>query len=589
MLAGGSGQSCFLDDPFGTYQGGIDVGQCTWYAAGMRPDLDGITTGNASAWLAEAKGKLPEGTRPVVGAIAVNTTADYGIGHVAYVVGVNGTELTLDEANIHNNGGVFLNVQTPASAFSGYIYGGPAGPGPSASGGGGPSAGGTGTGATSGPTYPETTGSIVNTWSDYADAGGNEGQPVLAHDTVKVSCKATGFSVPDGNSWWYLVASGPWSGNFFASADAFYNNGETSGSLQGTPFVDLGVPSCAGSTGTPSPPGATTTTLPTGKTLPVTTTTLSTTTTTQPTTTTTRSTGPGAWSEVLESDAYSAFCTSAASCIVVGLGGDVSTYTASGWRAFQPPQSWEPQFQIQVSCPTAQFCMVLDGAGNTHVFNGSAWSQAGEVDQTYEDEGMVTPGISCASSQFCLMVDQYGDDAVYNGSGWTEGNGIPGLSQYNGMTGNVPDVSCVSADFCAVVSDSGVAYLYQDGGWYTDIIDPDAAESPGYAGLSCPAPGSCVAMEDNGDVVTLSNGSWGAPVHIDSDPAISAAFVSCASASYCVAVDNDGNTFVDNGTGWVPVTSNAPSGPITSLSCPSPGFCAATNNNGQAFFFRGAA
>jgi hypothetical protein len=236
--------------------------------------------------------------------------------------------------------------------------------------------------------------------------------------------------------------------------------------------------------------------------------------------------------------------------------------------------------------------MALDGSGNTYLFNGSAWSQAGAVDQFYESEGAVTPGISCASSQFCLVVDQYGNDAVYNGSGWVQGNGIPGLSEYsNYMDQNyAPDVSCASSDFCAVVSDSGVAYVFQ-GGWYTDIIDPDAVgdASTGYAGLSCPAPGSCVAMEDNGDVITFSNGSWGAPVHVDSDPTISAAFVSCASASYCVAVDNDGNTFVDNGTGWVPVTSDAPSGPVTSLSCPSPGFCAATNNSGQAFFFRGAA
>ena len=30
----------------------------------------------------------------------------------------------------------------------------------------------------------------------------------------------------------------------YASADAFYNNGHTSGSLTGTPFVDNNVPNC---------------------------------------------------------------------------------------------------------------------------------------------------------------------------------------------------------------------------------------------------------------------------------------------------------------------------------------------------------
>jgi len=33
-------------------------------------------------------------------------------------------------------------------------------------------------------------------------------------------------------------------GGYYASADAFYNNGQTSGSLHGTPFVDNNVPNC---------------------------------------------------------------------------------------------------------------------------------------------------------------------------------------------------------------------------------------------------------------------------------------------------------------------------------------------------------
>ena len=127
IVPGGSGQVCFINDPFATYKDpyvGADIGQCTWYAAGMRPDLDGITTGNAAQWLKEAKGKKSEGTTPAVGAIAVNTTADGGVGHVAYVANITngGATLILDEANVHNNGGVFLNISTPASDFQGYIY-----------------------------------------------------------------------------------------------------------------------------------------------------------------------------------------------------------------------------------------------------------------------------------------------------------------------------------------------------------------------------------------------------------------------------------------------------------------------------------
>ena len=35
----------------------------------------------------------------------------------------------------------------------------------------------------------------------------------------------------DGDTWWYEIASSPWNNASYASADAFYNNGDTSGSL----------------------------------------------------------------------------------------------------------------------------------------------------------------------------------------------------------------------------------------------------------------------------------------------------------------------------------------------------------------------
>jgi hypothetical protein len=94
------------------------------------------------------------------------------------------------------------------------------------------------------PTYSETSGSVVHTWTDYSDAGGSEGPEMPSNDTVQIGCKVNGFTVADGNPWWYRIASGPWNGTYYGSADAFYNNGETSGSLKGTPFVDPNVPNC---------------------------------------------------------------------------------------------------------------------------------------------------------------------------------------------------------------------------------------------------------------------------------------------------------------------------------------------------------
>lgn len=67
--------------------------------------------------------------------------------------------------------------------------------------------------------------------SNYTNAG-----PVIAGSTnVQISCKVQGFAVTDGNQWWYRIASSPWNDQYYASADAFYNNGQTSGSLKNTP------------------------------------------------------------------------------------------------------------------------------------------------------------------------------------------------------------------------------------------------------------------------------------------------------------------------------------------------------------------
>lgn len=93
-------------------------------------------------------------------------------------------------------------------------------------------------------TWSETTGGDAHTWTNYSNAGGNEGPTIGGGQTVQIACKLHGFQVSDGNNWWYKIASSPWNGNYYVSADAFYNNGSTSGSLHGTPFVDSSVADC---------------------------------------------------------------------------------------------------------------------------------------------------------------------------------------------------------------------------------------------------------------------------------------------------------------------------------------------------------
>jgi len=91
---------------------------------------------------------------------------------------------------------------------------------------------------------PETAGGVLHTWTDYRHAAGKQGPSVASHETVEIACRVKGFKVADGNVWWYRVASSPWDGGYYVSADGFYNNGRKSGSLLHTPFFDEHVALC---------------------------------------------------------------------------------------------------------------------------------------------------------------------------------------------------------------------------------------------------------------------------------------------------------------------------------------------------------
>jgi surface antigen len=250
--------------------------ECTSFVAWALYSRNGFNMpfhDNANGWGPDAikRGYAVNGT-PAVGSVAWSDAGTYG--HVAYVVSVGGGDVTVEEYNEHYNG-TYDKRTVAAGAFTGYIhfkdqpaeYAAPAPP-PSTSptlqgsspvlqGGSGsplqpaPSEPGSGTGTPAPPappppppTYAETVGGVTDTWTNYTNAGGTEGPSIPSGETVQIACKIVGFAVADGNTWWYRIASGPWNEAFYASADAFYNDGRTSGSLVNTPFVDGAVPNC---------------------------------------------------------------------------------------------------------------------------------------------------------------------------------------------------------------------------------------------------------------------------------------------------------------------------------------------------------
>jgi hypothetical protein len=113
--------------------------ECTWWVATLRPDLPYFPgrSGDALNWIASSqKDHIPTGALPVPGAVAVFTPGKYAYGagpygHVAYVLKVNESThmMRISEYNFLKHG----QVDERELSWTGvrFIYGGPAGNGPS--------------------------------------------------------------------------------------------------------------------------------------------------------------------------------------------------------------------------------------------------------------------------------------------------------------------------------------------------------------------------------------------------------------------------------------------------------------------------
>jgi hypothetical protein len=149
-------------------------------------------------------------------------------------------------------------------------------------------------------------------------------------------------------------------------------------------------------------------------------------------------------------------------------------------------------------------------------------------------------------------------------------------------------VSCTSSTSCVVVGSGGKAFYYRGGvlgaaDW--TAVSADVGRQ--LKSVSCVA-GSpsnqtfCAAVDSGGYEIETSDGgaTWSTPALITGatgTPPLNA--VSCATASFCVAVDNGGNAYTGapqaapTNTGTAPTVSNLPAqvGQSAALSCADAG------------------
>jgi hypothetical protein len=105
------------------------------------------------------------------------------------------------------------------------------------------------------------------------------------------------------------------------------------------------------------------------------------------------------------------------------------------------------------------------------------------------------------------------------------------------------EVSCYAVDRCGAIDDNGDAITYSGSSWSTSkLVDPVGGPAGAPVDLSC-VTGFCAAGTFGGSALYDNASTWSAPLAVDHAPVTA---VSCASSTFCVAVDLSGHALVLN-------------------------------------------
>jgi hypothetical protein len=232
---------------------------------------------------------------------------------------------------------------------------------------------------------------------------------------------------------------------------------------------------------------------------------------------------------------------------------------AAGWTTTQLPGLAGELFLLNVSCPSASFCVAT---GTQNLIASSTDPSGG-------------PGAW---------------KVVYAGEGPYEGASGPVISSRQ-----VQGVSCPTTRLCVAVTTLGQIYASTDptgpaSAWSVAEISPQGRNTHLY-GVSCPSESLCVAVSgrraNSGEVFTSTDPTGGAASWQEADlgEQFDLRAVSCSSTDFCVAAGAAGELLASgNPTGgpgaWSLVGSPAGPGILQSISC-VPGVCLTGNTGGN--------
>jgi hypothetical protein len=221
-----------------------------------------------------------------------------------------------------------------------------------------------------------------------------------------------------------------------------------------------------------------------------------------------------------------------------------------------------------VSCPASGHCLAVDGAGWYTVETGGSWSGPLPV---AAGSGRALAAVSCASVTNCVTVDSAGTSYRYDGATWTP-VGSTGLAV-------VASLSCPQTAFC-VVAGGDLTSRWDGSSWTPTAQFSDTSRTfreLALSSVSCASATWCVAVGAQQGAGTINAAVWDgqswAPAEVGagaSPPTLS--HVTCPSSAFCMA-DGAGGFFTWNGGSWAVSTSADPTLTYGMLSCMSASAC----------------
>jgi hypothetical protein len=254
--------------------------------------------------------------------------------------------------------------------------------------------------------------------------------------------------------------------------------------------------------------------------------------------------------------------------------------------------------------------MGLIGPATTAGASSPSWADGFLVNQNGWS-GAELQGLSCLSATTCVAAGSYSLAgsvlpqlpliATMINSQWIE----EPLPLPSGMTAksaiDLDAVSCSSSSFCVAVGSSqipstqqrpaavGFAEVFNGATWTPTTNFGDGVSPSTFASVSCTQDDMCVAVgstaTDQGVIASLTDGSWATMLPPTTTAApkdvTSLTGVSCATATFCIAIGDGLSTDQLNGSDWItgtlPNINGAPSGAVQlkDISCPSTTSCVA--------------